>query len=64
MYSKNECRQYINEKRTYLNLSAICRELNIKMPHLSRFLMNEMCDHYLNVERANAIVQFIEKLPN
>lgn len=62
MLSKNECRNYINEKKPYLNLSRICKEVDVKQPHLSMFLKTDYYDHYMNIEKANAIVDFIEKI--
>lgn len=62
MLTKEECRSYINERKPYLNLSGICRECNVKQPHLTMFLKTHYYDHYLNVEKANAIVDFIERL--
>ena len=62
MLSKSECRDYINSKKAYLNLSSICRVLNIKQPHISRFLKSHYYDDSLSIEKANEIVDFIEKI--
>lgn len=62
MLTKNACREYINSKKKFLNLSSICRELGVSQPHLSRFLKTHYYDDSLTLEKANAIVDFIEML--
>ena len=60
MLSKNECRSYINEVKPYLNLTAFCNELGIARPHLTMFLKDYHYDHYLNIEKANLLVNLIK----
>ena len=62
MYSKDYCRDYINEKKRYLNLASICRELNIKQPHVSQFLKSNQFNMFITLENANRLVSFIENL--
>lgn len=59
MMTKDECRQFINEKKKYLNLKNICFECNVKQPHLTMFLKASYYDHYLNIDKCNALVEFI-----
>lgn len=60
MLSKNECRSYINEVKPYLNLTTFCNELGIARPHLTMFLKDYHYDHYLNIEKANLLVNLIK----
>lgn len=62
MLTKNECRQFINSKRQFLNLRAICSECGVAQSHLSMFLKADYYDHYLNVEKLNKLVDFIKNL--
>lgn len=62
MYDKSYCREYINDKKRYLNLTQICRELDIKQPHVSQFLKGQEYDMFMSVENANKLVIFIENL--
>lgn len=56
MLSKSECRSYLNDVKQYLNLTTFCNELGIARPHLTMFLKDYHYDHYLNVEKANLLV--------
>ena len=49
MLSKSECRSY-----------TFCNELGIARPHLTMFLKDYHYDHYLNVEKANLLVESIK----
>lgn len=62
MLNKNECRSYINSKRKYLNLSAICKECNVQPPHLSYFLKGDAYNHYLPLDKLNSLVDFIRNI--
>lgn len=62
MYSKEYCRDYLNQKKRFLNMSAICRELNIQQPHVSYFLKGSQYDMFITVENANRLVKFIEEI--
>lgn len=60
MLSKSECRSYLNDVKQYLNLTTFCNELGIARPHLTMFLKDYHYDHYLNVEKANLLVESIK----
>lgn len=60
MLSKSECREFINERKQYLNLTSFCKDMGIARPHLTMFLKADYYDHYLNVEKANDLVNLIK----
>ena len=60
MLSKSECREFINERKQYLTLTSFCKETGIARPHLTMFLKADYYDHYLNVEKANDLVNLIK----
>lgn len=62
MMTKNECRNFINERKNYLNLTTFCKDLGIARPHLTMFLKADYYDHYLNVEKANNLVNLIKEI--
>lgn len=64
MMSKEECRSYINDRKSFLNLACICRKLDIPQPHVSMFLKAPYHNHYLSVEKANMLVEFIQQIGN
>lgn len=60
MLSKSECRDYLNEVKSYVNFNTFCKELGIARPHLTMFMKDWHYDHYLNVEKANSLVNAIK----
>lgn len=62
MLNKDECRTFINSRKSYLNMSAICRECDVKPPHLSYFLKGAYYNHYISVDKANDLVNFIKSI--
>lgn len=60
MLSKDECRNYLNEVKPYLNLNSFCKDLGICRSHLTMFMKDWHYDHYLNIEKCNRLVETIK----
>lgn len=61
MLTKDECREFLNERKAYLNLNSFCKELGIARSHLTMFMKANYYDHYLNVDKANNLVNLIKE---
>lgn len=57
--SKDYCRDFINSKKKFLNLSALCRECDVKQPHLSQFLKGPEYDMFMTLDKLEKLVSLI-----